>query len=319
MKPLSIQLRGSKHHTDIVRQLLASFPNSLKEASCNAELLYSITAGVRALDSCAARCLLPLGTWRPVLHWIGSDTLYWRAMLHSAASASPRARASLALRRNILRSAVHLAGAPWLAREVEALGFSVEFVPVPALLPAWDPPALPKRPTFLVYLPEGREAFYGWQLVVEAAASFPAGRFLVLKHRPIAHAPANVEFLGNIEFSKMPSLFAASTALLRLPEHDGMSLMVLEALAFGRYVIWNYPFEGCIHCPREAEALRVSLETCARLTDINDSGRDAIDPWRPARVIETLANALHAAKLATVPESPWLHRLRQVGSELLGE
>ena len=212
----------------------------------------------------------------------------------------------------MIESAVHFAGAPWLAEEIRALGLSAKFVPVPALLPAWNPPSLPKRPAFVTYIPEGREEFYGWPFVLQAAICLSHVRFLVLKHGPIPNAPANVEFLGDLDFATMPSVYAQATGLIRLPEHDGMSLMVLEALSYGRQVIWNYPFEGCHPCRRDSASLIRSIEECAATDEPNHRGKSAVDDLRPDRVLERLTCAFE--KVLDIPSRapPWSARIARL-------
>jgi glycosyltransferase involved in cell wall biosynthesis len=223
---------------------------------------------------------------------------------------------SLALRRNVIRCAVHFAGAPWLAKEVEAMGLPATFVPVPALLPEWAPPPLPDRPVFLIYIPEGRESFYGWPLIEQAARTLPSVRFLVLKHRPIANAPANIEFLGSLAFADMAKIYARSTGIVRLPEHDGMSMTVLEALAYGRHVIWNYPFGACRLCERNSADLVQQIERCSAAGQLNDEARHVLGEWRAEQVLDRFVAALERVEHLPLPSDAWTKRMQHLLRDL---
>ncbi len=130
---------------------------------------------------------------------------------------------------------------PWLVDELATLGIHAEYEPLTAVVPG--PPVRPFPDTFrvLTYLPEPRRDFYGASAVYEVARNMPRVPFRVVGiGRPSPEAPDNVEFLGYV--NDMPHRLDESTVLLRLPEHDGKSMLVLEALARGRHVIWNYEF-----------------------------------------------------------------------------
>ncbi len=55
-------------------------------------------------------------------------------------------------------------------------------------------------------------------------------------------APDNVTFRGYV--GDVPEQIDAATVLLRLPDHDGKSMLVLETLARARHVIWTHEFPG---------------------------------------------------------------------------
>ena len=55
----------------------------------------------------------------------------------------------------------------------------------------------------------------------------------------------NIKFLGWISKEEMIELRNKSAICLRLPQHDGYSLTVIEALSYGHEVIWTIPHEQC--------------------------------------------------------------------------
>lgn len=136
---------------------------------------------------------------------------------------------------------VHLAVAPWLVDELHDLGVEAAYVPV-AGMPAGDPVVpFPAEFRVLTYLPEPRRDFYGAPLVYDLARALPDVPFDVVgAGEPSPLAPKNVRFLGEVH--DMPRRIDECAVLLRQPKHDGLSMLVMEALSRARHVVWNYDF-----------------------------------------------------------------------------
>jgi hypothetical protein len=213
--------------------------------------------------------LLRTALRRPmVMHWAGSDVLYARRV--HAAERSTKA---------LLHGVTHWAGAPWLVEELRPLDVRARWLPH-----SWvdAPPALPPLPpsdasplTLLTYLPEKRPAFYGGEAVLRLARTLPEVEVLVTGARSLPWpAPPNVRCLGWVE--DMAPLYARAHALLRLPRHDGLSFMVQEALVFGRYAIWSYPFPGAILAKIAGQAIAAVRDLSCRHTEgslrLNETG-----------------------------------------------
>jgi hypothetical protein len=186
---------------------------------------------------------------RPIIkHWVGTDVLH--------------AGEAEVIRQNAAGRIEHWADAPWLAAELGTVGIRAKFV---GLSPVAEVPEMPLGPsplTVLTYLPEDKYEFYGAQIVYELARRMPDVRFLVLaSERRGRVTPKNVEFIGYHD--DMEPVYARCHVLVRMPDHDGMSQMVLEALNHGRYVVWNYALEGVARASDAAEAE-------AHLRDLND-------------------------------------------------
>lgn len=161
----------------------------------------------------------------------------------------------------------NISDGPWLVDELRALGINAEYLPVTAVQPPPNITPLPQRFSVLTYLPEPRRAFYGEKAIYAIAREMPDVAFRVVgrgERNPIA--PPNVEFLGYV--SDMPARIDASTVLLRLPEHDGKSMLVLETLARGRHVVWNYDFPTVHYAPRWRDAIGI----LQGLKDAHDAG-----------------------------------------------
>lgn len=215
---------------------------------------------------------------RPVvMHWVGSDVTF-------AASALRRGLAS----RRLISMPVHWAEVAWTAAELRPLGIQALVVPLTSARMAPEPLPLPRCFTVLTYLPETRPDFYGRPAVIEIAARVPETRFLVVGTDGAGwEAPPNMQFLG--WQTDMAPVYARASVLLRLSEHDGLSFMVLEALAAGRHVIWNHALDGVVAVasagPACAQIERLHALHRAGELRLNDAGRSAVRAiYDPARV-----------------------------------
>jgi glycosyl transferase family 1 len=197
-----------------------------------------------------------------VMAWIGSDVL----------KHAPHASSS------VIARAWHWCVAPWLREELTEAGIAADVV---RLTPPQIPhpmPALPTSFTVLAYAADDRDGLYGREFIFELARRRPDIRFLLLAASPTDVLPANVTALGWVE--DMHEVLTQTTLYVRPTSHDGLSNLVLEALAYGRYVLWTYPFPGV-----DAAA---SLDTAeARLNELgrqhaegrlfpNHEGREAV-------------------------------------------
>jgi hypothetical protein len=202
---------------------------------------------------------------RVVKHWVGSDVL--------------RVREPLVQEQNATGLVEHWAVAAHLVDELAEAGIAATAVPLSVVDPVVAAP-LPSQPlTILSYLPSRKFDFYNGATVLSLASRFPDVRFLIVgSDGGDRVASKNVEFLGYQR--EMDPIYARSHVLLRLPRHDGLSYMVLEALNHGRHVIWNLPFESARMGRTENEVachireLRAALATGSLA--FNERGRDGV-------------------------------------------
>jgi len=199
-----------------------------------------------------------------IVHWIGTDVLeltpsfgYWFSKLGS----------------------VHLSQAPWLVEELGAKGVKSTWIPILPSLSAVHKP-LPETLTVLTYLggDESRNDFYGKNEAEKLIRGFPDVNFLILgrvSEEDKLDLP-NANYLGFVEHKGMGDVYSSSTVLLRLTKHDGLSLMVLEALNHGRYVIWTKDFPYCYMVENSSEA-KEYLEMLRGVRLINEGGLKLID------------------------------------------
>jgi glycosyltransferase involved in cell wall biosynthesis len=215
----------------------------------------------------------------------------------------------------------NVAVAPWLVDELATLGITASHLPVGAVAAVEHIAPLPKSFRVLTYLPEPRRSFYGEERVYAIARQMPEVEFTVLgAGRRNPSAPPNVSFAGHVD--NVPSHIDGSTVLLRLTEHDGASILVLEALARGRHVVWTHDYPGvrCVSSPGQA---LVALEELyerhlSGVLEANSVGREFVrDHFAPADIarrfeahIDQLCEPQHQGANG--------HRRRQVAVSGLG-
>jgi hypothetical protein len=178
-----------------------------------------------------------------------------------------------------VRERTHWAVSPWLANEVRTLGIECEYVQASFVPPVSAHP-LPENFSVLVYAPSTkRAALYGLDLILEVAKKLPHIEFNLVgfEEKNLPTAPTNLRVYGKVEPS---SFYRQTTVLWRPVRHDGLSFMVLEALAHGRHVLYSYAFPGCIHVADAAEACseieRLRDLHAARTLELNETGRQII-------------------------------------------
>jgi hypothetical protein len=215
-----------------------------------------------------------------IIHWVGSDILEMREWQRKNRQFCPL----------LLNKAVHWAEVNWTAEELREIGVKAQVVPLtPASFPV-EVKELPIKFVALTYLPPSKELFYGGKLIIQLAQQFPEIVFLAVAASPTQphpEWPTNLIPVGWVD--NMEELYKEVTVLIRLTDHDGLSFMVLEALANGRYVIWSYPLEG-VHQATEYSQLVHTIENLYRdyLNGellINQPGRSLIEKYYKPQVI----------------------------------
>lgn len=213
------------------------------------------------------RAARTLGKKKIVLLWCGSDVLYAKEELRQGKT-DPW-----------VRNLIHWAVSPCMAEEVRSLGVDCEYVQV-SFIPAVQPSPLPQRFSVLVYAPSVKKAqLYGLDRVLEAAKRLPKIPFKLvgLREQHLPDCPPNLEVYGH---SDLEPFYRDATVVWRPVRHDGVSFMVLEALARGRHVLYTYPFAGCSKVVdvdgacNEIERLR-DLHACQSLK-LNEEGRQIV-------------------------------------------
>lgn len=215
-----------------------------------------------------------------VIHWVGTDVLHVKK--------KPLVREIIKRVANL-----HLAVSPWLVDELREIGIKATVIPlIPTYLPKVDI-TWPSDKFVHVYLPEGKEEFYGAEDTFNLARQMPNVKFLITANsgKGMPQLP-NITYLGWIE--DMEIVWSKVRVYLRLTEHDGMPLMVIEALQRGKYVVWSYEFPYCIKA-ESFESTKKSLITALEHSELNKEGIEyARHTFDPSVVIkQTIAQYRH--------------------------
>jgi hypothetical protein len=208
---------------------------------------------------------------RVVQYWLGTDVLF----------AADAARSGSALAR-YAGGCAHVCESSWTRDELAAIGVHAKVLPVApmgSIAPEDEATREPGAFTVLGYVGRGREDFYRLDAFRHLARDFPELTFRIAgtdgAGRP---APSNVELLGWAD--DVSDLYRDCAVFVRIPEHDGYSSSVREALAWGRHVIASYPYRYCRHVTDYA-SLRAELHTLQRRFEAgrlrsNERGRNFV-------------------------------------------
>lgn len=182
---------------------------------------------------------------RIALFWIGTDVLH---------AGSSHRRWAARIQRLV---DLNLTVTPELRDELLTLGIPAHVVPIVSDLSSIEVQPLPEGQTVLSYLPPAEHRFYGSELVRDLARKLPDTQFVVVGGWHDPAPPANVKCLGFVR--DMAAVYRRCSVLVRLTPHDGLPKMLLEALAYGRNVVWSRPFPHCHVAHHPAEALELLL------------------------------------------------------------
>lgn len=207
---------------------------------------------------------------KPVIrHWIGSDVLRILFLPHTLPW-SVRMRWRLT-KRFITK---HLAITEQLSQELKQAGITAAEVPIaPAGLERVGIARMPDEFTVLSYWHDTSHDFYKSTTILRLAQHFPNIKFLIMRAEGMnLTAPSNVEFLGWVQ--NMKALWDKISVCVRLTEHDGLSHLVLEALARGKHVIWNNAFPFVRYGSGFEEVVKILQELAEKPEQLNRSGAD---------------------------------------------
>jgi len=101
--------------------------------------------------------------------------------------------------------------------------------------------SMPEEKTVLTYIPEGKEDFYGYDFILEAASAFSGHKFIVLGNSGTDLAKKeNIHFKGWVD--NVDGFIDECFVYIRNTKHDGLPNMVLKSLLKGRHVLYSQNF-----------------------------------------------------------------------------
>jgi len=258
---------------------------------------YDIVYQVFAVNNWAVSLLMVILGKPFITHWLGSDILSF-----SSGKASKGWRRMITHCIAMKRTKLHLADSNYLINELLSAEIQASVVTLlPKTIEA-DPIPLPQKFSTLSYWPDHRESFYRGHWTFQLAEEFPDIEFNIAKAtKSNIPTPPNVKFLG--EQKNMEDIYANTSVFIRLPEHDSISALVLEALARGRYVIYNKELPGC-HFARDYNEAKNALVEIMNLHQPNIKGAQFVSekfsPAGEAKKISELLQTLLTSEEFTV-------------------
>lgn len=103
---------------------------------------------------------------------------------------------------------------------------------------------MPKEHSVLISIPDDtmeRAQFYGFEITTRLIKSFPDLMFYVVRSTHPEYYPySNVIHKGLISSDEMNALYEDISIILRFPEHDGQSLLLMEGTVKGKYMLYNH-------------------------------------------------------------------------------
>lgn len=225
---------------------------------------------------------------RMVSHWIGTDVMRYHGKI------GLMKRIGIWVHQHLVN--LQLADSEIIQEELRSIGIESEVLRLlpEAIIGQVTP--LPGKPVVLSYWDDERFGFYGGDIVIGLAKEFPEIKFVIARAtgKGLVDIPQNVEFLGMVD--NMTELYQNSTCLIRIPEHDGLSAMALEAMANARYVIYNHKLP-CTYFAADFNAARKALEEILKQQQPNIEGADYIKKnfsidYEAARLKKLMENSL---------------------------
>lgn len=198
-------------------------------------------------------------------YWIGTDVMTFAADVTSGARVA-------AWRSPALSIDHHLAGSEPLRIELAALGISSQVLGFPwrTVEAPTELPPLPDDFRVVSYVPDGRAEFYGGPVLMEVARRMPSVWFEIMGGSGswAADPPPNVQFLGWVD--DPARLYATSSCVVRLTEHDSIGGTAVEGLLFGRPVLYTQMLDHTVKVDMTTESVEAALAT---LLARRDEGR----------------------------------------------
>lgn len=158
--------------------------------------------------------------------------------------------------------------------ELEKFDINSKILPLTKLKVIDDLPPMPSKFSVLTYIPKKRWDFYNGDLINELSLRLPDIDFHLLAVGEDHSGKPNVFYYNFVEDSS--SFYKKCSVLLRLTLHDGLPKMVLEALSYGRQVLWNESFPYCFQVKDLNECIEV-LKKLKSDCPINIEGKKFVD------------------------------------------
>ena len=226
---------------------------------------YEYIYQVCAINNWIVTLLMMLLRKKFIIHWIGTDVLSF-----SSGKASKGWRNCITQMLVYKKTKAHIADSEYLVEDLKQHGIDASIVRHLTDRIEADVVPLPEKFSVLSYWTDNTRNFFDANTIYRLARAFPEIEFRILKATGDSTISLdNLKFLGTRD--DMENVYAEASVLIRLPKHDSLSKMVLEALVLGRYVIYNKDFPHC-HQAHGYDDAKKALTEIMKLNEPNYKG-----------------------------------------------
>lgn len=175
---------------------------------------------------------------------------------------------------------IDLVDAEWLRQELQEIGIDAAYIPINRQDLNCQVVNPPENHMVLSYIPKHRETFYGMEKLKALAERHPDVPFCILGNdgEYDTRKLPNMHYLGWVGKQEMEEYYRKCSVLIRYPEHDALGGTVLEALGFGRQVIYRYSVPYTITPENDSiEAIDAALQkVLSEPPKVNQEGADYV-------------------------------------------
>ena len=167
-----------------------------------------------------------------ILQWMGTDALLAMQRFKNKT-----------IKRDYIDHAANFVDSIWLKEEVESVQLSTEFVYFKSVEVF---PSIEKYDKIAVatYIAQNRQEFYGLNRVIALAKQFPEIEFNIFgMDVSEIELPSNARLHGWVQGAVFKKAIKETPIFLRLTDHDGFSVAVIEALSYGAEVLMSLPYD----------------------------------------------------------------------------
>lgn len=277
---IKIFLLGEEYHTKVFNERLENYENSVFEPKFfdslpsnevleKFDLFHLVSSPITVIKK-LIRYKKPI-----FYHWIGTDVYRF---IHDT-------YCKRFLKKLIINSPLvfNLVVSKNLKNELEQYSVESSIVPLTKIKFVNDIPALPEKLSVLSYVPKNRWDFYHGDLITELSIKMPDVDFHILAAGEKNSGRPNLFLYDFIE--NTTPFYKKCSVLLRITVHDGLPKMVLEALSYGRQVLWNESFPHCFTVKNLGECIEI-LNKLKLDCSLNTEGKKFVeDSFNETKVI----------------------------------
>lgn len=180
-----------------------------------------------------------------IMQWQGTDSLMALERFKNGT-----------IKRDYIDYASHFVDFSLQYDEVSSIGVKPEYVYFKSAI-SKSPIIKYERISCMTYMGDSRQAFYGINQFKLLAEHFPDVDFKLFGVKnPIVDLPFNVKVFGWVSADEFQSQLRSTPIFLRLTEHDGFSLSVIEAMSYGCEVMWTFPYQYSYQATTNEQAIQ---------------------------------------------------------------